>query len=89
MKHIPQRSCIVCRESKDKSELTRVVRRPDGAVVIDGTGREAGRGAYVCKHGDCMATAVKKHLFNRAFSQQLPQSVYDDLSAEIAKQDGK
>ena len=89
MKHIPQRSCIVCRESKDKSELLRVVRRPDGSVVLDDTGREPGRGAYVCKHGDCMATAVKKRLFNRAFSEQLTQSVYDGLSAEMPKQDGK
>lgn len=87
MKHIPMRSCIVCRESKDKSELLRVVRRPDGSIVIDQTG-QSGRGAYVCKHGDCMATAVKKHLFNRAFAQNIPQSVYDGLSAEIG-QDGK
>ena len=60
MKHIPLRSCIVCRRQKDKSELLRIVRQPDGAVVIDATGKAAGRGAYVCKSGDCMQTAVKK-----------------------------
>lgn len=91
MKHIPMRSCIVCRESKDKSELLRVVRRPDGTVVIDRTGREPGRGAYVCRHGDCMDTAVKKRAFNRAFKEQLPQSVYDSLTAATSdlESDGK
>ena len=88
MKHIPQRSCIVCRECKDKSELLRVVKRPDGTVVIDSNGKEAGRGAYVCKHGDCMTTAVKRRLFNRAFKQQLDNSVYEALAAAM-ENDGK
>ena len=84
MKHIPQRSCIVCRESKDKSELLRIVRRPDGSVVIDQTGHEAGRGAYVCRSGDCMQAAIKKRALNRAFKQQLDQSVYDGLAEAIS-----
>lgn len=88
MKHVPQRSCIVCRECKDKSELLRVVKRPDGTVVIDGTGKQSGRGAYVCKVGDCMATAVKKRVFNRAFKQQLDNSVYEALAAAM-EDDGK
>lgn len=91
MKHIPMRSCIVCRESKDKSELLRVVKRPDGSVVIDRSGKEPGRGAYVCRNGDCMATAIKKRVFNRAFSRQLDQSVYDSLAAAMTDldKDGK
>lgn len=88
MKHIPMRSCIVCRECKDKSELLRVVRRPDGTVVIDRTGKEPGRGAYVCANGGCMATAVKKRMFNRAFKQQLNNAVYDSLTAAM-EDDGK
>lgn len=79
MKHIPMRSCIVCRQSKDKSELLRVVRRPDGSVAIDMSGKEPGRGAYVCRNGDCMATAIKKRSLNRVFKQSLSQSVYDRL----------
>lgn len=79
MKHIPVRTCIVCRESKDKSDLLRIVRKPDGDIVVDETGRTPGRGAYVCKAGDCMRTAIVKHIFNRAYKQQIPQSVYDVL----------
>ena len=88
MKHIPLRSCIVCRGSKEKSELLRVVRRPDGEVVIDKTGKEAGRGAYICRCGDCFATAVKKRALDRAFKQKLPQGIYDGLAAAI-EEDGK
>ncbi len=78
MKHIPLRSCIVCRRQKDKSELLRIVRQPDGAVVIDATGKAAGRGAYVCKSGDCMQTAVKKRALNRAYKRPLSDEVYKE-----------
>ena len=88
MKHIPLRSCIVCGQSKDKSELLRVVKRPDGNVVIDKTGKEAGRGAYVCKNGDCFVSAIKKRALDRAFKQKLPKDVYDALAAAI-EDDGK
>ena len=88
MKHIPLRSCIVCRKSKEKSELLRVVRRPDGEVVIDATGKEAGRGAYVCRSGDCFVTAIKKRALDRAFKQKLSQNIYDGLAAAI-EDDGK
>lgn len=83
MKHIPLRSCIVCRECKDKFGLLRVVKRPDGGIAVDRTGRDAGRGAYVCKSGECIRTAAKKRLFNRAFKQEISQSVYDALVAEF------
>ena len=46
MKHTPLRSCIVCREQKAKSELVRIVRKPDGEIVIDETGKLDGRGGF-------------------------------------------
>ncbi|MDE6402108.1 MAG: YlxR family protein [Clostridiales bacterium] len=79
MKHIPLRSCIVCRQQKEKSDLLRVVRAPDGTVVIDLTGKASGRGAYVCKSGDCMHIAVKKRALNRAYKQPLSDEVYEEL----------
>lgn len=79
MKHIPQRTCIVCREQRDKAELLRVVRRPDGSYAVDRVGREAGRGAYVCDNGKCLADAVKKRALNRAFKTQIPDEVYSEL----------
>lgn len=79
MKHIPQRTCIVCREQRDKAELLRVVRRSDGSYTVDRGGREAGRGAYICDNGRCLAEAVKKRALNRAFKTQIPDEVYGEL----------
>ena len=48
MKKIPMRMCVACREMKPKKELIRVVRTPEGEVLLDPTGRRNGRGAYLC-----------------------------------------
>ena len=49
VKKIPMRTCIVTREKLPKGQLVRVVRTPEGTVVIDTTGRTNGRGAYLKK----------------------------------------
>jgi uncharacterized protein len=57
-KHIPQRTCVGCREVDAKRELVRIVRTPDGHVVADPTGKKAGRGAYLHKERDCWEVAL-------------------------------
>ncbi|NJN97822.1 MAG: YlxR family protein [Anaerolineales bacterium] len=52
-KHKPQRTCIICREVKDKRDLIRVVRTPAGQLMIDPTGKANGRGAYLCRQTGC------------------------------------
>lgn len=52
-KHIPQRSCIVCRRKVDKRQLTRIVRTAEAGVLVDPTGKLNGRGAYVCDQIVC------------------------------------
>ncbi|MDA0676551.1 MAG: YlxR family protein [Chloroflexi bacterium] len=47
-RHVPLRTCVVCKEKKPKRDLLRIVRTPDGEVVLDSTGRANGRGSYVC-----------------------------------------
>lgn len=47
-RHVPLRTCVVCREKRPKRELLRVVRTPEGEVTIDPTGKLNGRGGYVC-----------------------------------------
>ena len=54
VKKIPQRSCIGCGTKKDKKDLIRIVRTPDGDIVLDRTGKKAGRGAYVCDDPSCI-----------------------------------
>lgn len=60
VKHVPMRTCVACRESKAKRELLRVVRTPDGHVVLDAGGKKAGRGAYLCAKLSCWETALKR-----------------------------
>ena len=85
MKHIPMRSCIVCRQRKDKSEFVRIVRLQDGTFDLDTDGKISGRGAYVCKSGDCAKNAIAKRALNRAFKQDIPNKVYDRLQAECER----
>ncbi len=51
-RRVPTRTCVVCRERRQKDELLRIVRTPEGRVVYDRTGKQNGRGAYVCKDTD-------------------------------------
>ncbi len=57
-KHIPQRTCISCRQVLSKRQLVRVVRSADGHVGIDPTGKQPGRGAYVHASQDCWQLAL-------------------------------
>jgi len=59
VKHIPQRTCIACRETGNKRELVRLVRRLDGVVEVDLTGKKSGRGAYLCTNPQCWENALK------------------------------
>lgn len=64
-KHLPLRTCIACRETKPKRELLRVVRTPDGHVVVDATGKKSGRGAYLSARLSCWQKALKSNLLER------------------------
>jgi len=60
-KHIPQRTCVGCREVLSKRELIRIVRTPDG-VLRDPTGKLEGRGAYLHDKRSCWEQALKGSL---------------------------
>ena len=64
-KHVPQRTCIGCREIRPKRELIRIVRTESG-VEIDPTGKRSGRGTYLCKTKSCWDAALKKEHLDRA-----------------------
>ena len=65
-KHIPQRTCIGCHETKPKREFIRIVRTESGAVAIDSTGKRSGRGAYLCKAKRCWEAGLRKERLDRA-----------------------
>ena len=70
-KHLPLRTCIACRENKSKRELLRVVRTPEGQVLIDATGKKSGRGAYLCARLSCWQKALKEHRLEQVFETQI------------------
>ena len=77
----PTRTCVACRTERQKRDLVRVVRAPDGAVMIDASGRAPGRGAYLCADGSCWATALRKRSLERALEVSLPADVVARLQA--------
>lgn len=78
-KKVPMRMCLSCRQMKPKRELVRVVCNKEGTIVLDSTGRAAGRGAYVCLAETCVERAVKSRAFERAFSHKLPPQIAEEL----------
>ena len=72
-KHIPQRTCVACREVNEKKALIRVVKSPDG-VSIDLTGRKSGRGAYVHDTRECWEKALKRGALSRALKTELSEA---------------
>ncbi|MBQ7452942.1 MAG: YlxR family protein [Clostridia bacterium] len=78
----PQRTCIACREMKDKKDLIRIVKNPDG-VSVDRTGKASGRGAYICNSVECLNKCVKSRALNRAFKENVPNEVYEKLKEEF------
>ena len=80
---IPMRMCVGCREMKEKRDLIRVVRSPEGEVSLDPTGKKNGRGAYLCKDTECMRKALKQRQLERQLEVTLSQEVMDGLTAAM------
>ena len=81
-KKIPLRKCIGCGEMKEKRELIRIVRSPEGEISLDKVGRKPGRGAYLCPSLGCLRAARKAHRRERTFSCAVPAEIYDRLEEE-------
>ena len=82
-KKIPQRQCMGCRERKEKRELIRVVRAPDGGVSLDFRGKAPGRGAYICPDPMCLKKAIRSKALDRSLEVAIPEDVYVRLQKEM------
>ena len=87
-KKIPQRQCMGCRERKDKKAMLRVVRKTDGTVALDFSGKLNGRGAYVCPDPECLKKAQKSRALDRCLEVTIPQEVYDLMIREMEANNG-
>ena len=83
MKKIPQRSCIGCGLKRDKSDLLRIVRSPEGEFSLDPSGRKNGRGAYICKDPACLEKAEKRKALQRSFKAEADSRIYQQLREEL------
>jgi hypothetical protein len=79
MKKIPMRKCVATLEQLPKKELLRIVKTPEGEVVIDLTGRANGRGAYLKKSREAVEVAAKKGALQRALECPIPAELFDKL----------
>ena len=69
-KHIPVRTCVVCRQKSGKRALVRIVRTADG-IQVDRTGKMNGRGAYVCDRESCWERVVQSDVLAQALRTQI------------------
>ena len=83
IKKVPLRKCIGCNEMKNKKEMMRVLKTPEGEIVLDVTGRKNGRGAYLCRSRECFQKAVKSRGLERSLKAQIPAEVYEALEKEM------
>lgn len=82
-KHVPMRRCAACGDSAAKRGLMRIVRTPDGQVILDPRGKTSGRGTYLCFKPECWELAIKKDRLDHALKVTLTpeqrQALLDDF----------
>jgi uncharacterized protein len=83
----PLRKCIGCSEMKNKKEMLRVIRTPEGEILLDATGKKNGRGAYLCHSAECLKKATFSKGLERAFQTKIPEEVYERLEKELIQID--
>ena len=83
VKKIPQRQCVGCREMKEKKALLRIVKTPEGEILLDATGKKSGRGAYVCRDPQCLKKARKSRALDRMLEVSIPDEVYEALERQM------
>ncbi len=79
---LPQRTCLGCQSIRPKREMIRIVRTSEG-VLVDPTGKLAGRGAYVCADLGCLEKLRKSKRLDRALAVSAPPSIFEMLKERI------
>lgn len=82
---IPMRMCVVTREKHPKQELIRVVRTPEGNIIVDESSKANGRGVYLKKDLNVVKMAKKKNIIGRVLEINIPDQVYEELENIINK----
>ena len=83
IKKVPCRTCVITREKLPKKELIRVVRTPEGDVIIDETGKANGRGAYLKRDLETFNKAEKSKALEKHLEVAIPDHIYEELKKLI------
>lgn len=83
MKKIPLRTCVITKEKLPKQELIRIVRTPEGNVIVDITGKQNGRGAYLKKDLEVFKKAQKNKVLNKILETEVTDEVFTELEKLI------
>lgn len=73
------RKCVVSGEKHYQKDMFRIVRTPDGSVVVDKNGKENGRGAYLMKDVAIILKAKKTKVLEKHLSTHIPDEIFDEL----------
>ena len=84
-RNIPLRTCVVTKESLPKQELLRIVRTPEGDIVVDETGKVNGRGAYIKKELSVLEQAIKTKALEKKLECPIEENVYEKIKNKIEK----
>ncbi len=82
---LPERRCTGCGEHFPKSTLVRILRTPEGDIVLDTTGKRSGRGAYICNSLDCFKKARHGKRIESSLECAIPDEIYLRLEEELTK----
>ncbi len=78
-KKLVLRTCVLSKEVCEKKDLFRIVRTPEGNVVIDTKGKVNGRGAYLKKDKEIILKAKKTKVLDKKLEVEIPENIYDEL----------
>ncbi len=83
IKRQPQRTCMGCNTKKDKKDLVRIVKNKENKVSIDKTGKQEGRGAYICNDVKCLEKVIKSKRLEKALDIKISEEIYENLRGVI------
>ena len=83
VRKIPTRRCTGCGEHFPKNTLIRVLRTPEGEVLLDLTGKRSGRGAYICKSAACLKKARKSRRIETSLGCAISKELYEKMEEEL------
>ena len=83
MKKQPQRTCMGCNSKGDKKDFIRIVKNKQNEISIDRTGKQEGRGAYICDNIECLEKLIKSKRLEKVFEMKISDEIYENLRGVI------